>query len=70
MNLNLLIKNIHVIDPKNNVDGPMDLLIRSGKIVELKRAWRWVGGGSVVAGLVVLIGFSYASGQHKVLLGS
>ncbi|MBI1977462.1 MAG: dihydroorotase [Candidatus Omnitrophica bacterium] len=35
--LNLLIKQIHVIDPKNRVDGVFDLLIKKGLIAELKK---------------------------------
>jgi len=35
--LNLLIKQVHVIDPKNKVDGVFDLLIKNGVIAELKK---------------------------------
>ena len=35
--LNLLIKQIHVVDPKNKTDGVFDLLIKNGKISELKK---------------------------------
>ena len=35
--LNLLIKQIHIVDPKNKVDGVFDLLIKNGKIHELKK---------------------------------
>ena len=35
--LNLLIKQVHVIDPKNKVDGVFDLLIKNGRIAELKK---------------------------------
>lgn len=35
--MNLLIKNIHVLDPKNKTDGVYDLLIKKGKIAELKK---------------------------------
>jgi dihydroorotase len=34
----LLIKGGHVIDPKNNVDGPMDVAIANGKIAEVSRS--------------------------------
>lgn len=33
----LLIKQIHVVDPKNKVDQPLDLLIHQRKVVELKK---------------------------------
>ena len=35
--LNLLIKQIHIVDPKNSVDGVFDLLIKNGKVHELKK---------------------------------
>ncbi len=35
--LNLLIKQIYIVDPKNKVDGVFDLLIKNGKIHELKK---------------------------------
>ncbi|OGW86197.1 MAG: hypothetical protein A3C35_07780 [Omnitrophica bacterium RIFCSPHIGHO2_02_FULL_46_11] len=35
--MNLLIKQAHVIDPKNQVDGVFDLLIKKGSIAELKK---------------------------------
>src|SRR5690349_2310122 len=35
--LDLLIKNGHVIDPKNKIDGIMDVAIRENKIVEVAR---------------------------------
>jgi len=37
VSLNLLIKQIHIIDPKNQVDGVFDLLIKNGKINEIKK---------------------------------
>jgi len=37
MMINLLIKQIHIIDPKNKVDGVFDLLIKNGLIAELKK---------------------------------
>ena len=33
----ILLKGGHVIDAKNNIDGPMDLAITDGKIAEVKR---------------------------------
>ena len=27
----LLIKNGHVVDPANKIDGPMDILVKDGK---------------------------------------
>jgi dihydroorotase len=33
----LLIKGGHVIDPRNNIDGPMDVAIAGGKIAEVSR---------------------------------
>ena len=35
--MNLLIKQAHVIDPKNRADGVFDLLIKKGLIAELKK---------------------------------
>ena len=35
--LDLLIKNGHVIDPKNNIDGVMDVAIQGNKIVQVGR---------------------------------
>ncbi|MEO5601686.1 MAG: amidohydrolase/deacetylase family metallohydrolase, partial [Cyclobacteriaceae bacterium] len=35
--LDLLIKNGHVIDPKNNIDAIMDVAIRENKIVEVAK---------------------------------
>jgi len=35
--VNLLIKQVHIIDPKNKIDGIFDLLIKNGKIVEIKK---------------------------------
>ena len=35
--LNLLLKNIHVLDPKNKIDGVLDVLIKNNKIAELKK---------------------------------
>lgn len=35
--LNLLIKQIHIVDPKNEMDGVFDLLIKNGKIQEIKK---------------------------------
>ena len=36
--IDLLITNGHVIDPKNNIDGTMDIAIANGKIVEVAPA--------------------------------
>jgi len=33
----LLIANGHLIDPKNGIDAPMDLLIREGKVIEVSK---------------------------------
>ena len=33
----LLIKGGHVIDPKNNIDGPMDVAVAAGKIAAVAR---------------------------------
>ena len=33
--IDILIKNGHVFDPKNNIDGPMDVAIADGKIAEV-----------------------------------
>ena len=33
--MNLLLKQIHLVDPKNKVDGVLDLRIKDGKIVEM-----------------------------------
>jgi dihydroorotase len=35
--LNLLLKNIHVLDPKNRIDGILDVLIKNGRIAEIKK---------------------------------
>jgi dihydroorotase len=35
--IDLLIKNGHVIDPKNNIDGMMDIAIAQGKVLEVRR---------------------------------
>jgi len=34
----IVIKGGHVIDPKNNIDGPMDIAVRDGKIVLVARS--------------------------------
>jgi len=34
---NIVIKGGHVIDPKNNIDGPMDIAVRDGKIAFVAR---------------------------------
>jgi len=34
---NIVIKGGHVIDPKNNIDGPMDIAVRDGKIALVAR---------------------------------
>ena len=34
---NIVIKGGHVIDPKNNIDGPMDIAVKDGKIVLVAR---------------------------------
>ena len=34
---NIVIKGGHVIDPKNNIDGPMDIAVTAGKIVLVAR---------------------------------
>src|SRR5436190_20492884 len=34
-NYDLLLKNGHLIDPKNNIDAVMDVAIRQGKIAEV-----------------------------------
>ena len=34
---NIVIKGGHVIDPKNNIDGPMDIAVRDGKIARVAR---------------------------------
>ena len=34
---NIVIKGGHVIDPKNNIDGPMDIAVKDGKIVRVAR---------------------------------
>src|SRR3989338_182739 len=36
-NLQLLIKKIHVVDPKNQMDGILDVLIQKGKITAIKK---------------------------------
>lgn len=36
--MNLLIKNGHVIDPKNNIDGIFDLLVVDGKIAKISES--------------------------------
>lgn len=33
--IDLLIKNGHLIDPRNEIDGPMDVAIKDGKILEI-----------------------------------
>ncbi|MBI4372765.1 MAG: amidohydrolase family protein, partial [Candidatus Omnitrophica bacterium] len=35
--LDLLLKQIHILDPKNKIDGVFDLLIKNGLIAELKK---------------------------------
>ena len=35
--IDLLIKNGHLIDPKNEINGPMDVAIKDGKILEVAR---------------------------------
>ena len=35
--IDLLIKNGHVIDPKNNIDSPMDIAISGGKILKIDK---------------------------------
>ncbi|HAM10667.1 MAG: dihydroorotase [Bacteroidetes bacterium GWA2_40_15] len=35
--IDLLIKNGHVIDPKNNIDSPMDIAISGGKILKVDK---------------------------------
>ena len=34
--MNILIKNGHIIDPSQNIDGIGDVLIENGKIIELR----------------------------------
>ena len=36
-NYDLVIKGGHVIDPKNNIDGPMDVAVLDGKIVSISK---------------------------------
>jgi dihydroorotase len=36
-NYSLVIKNGHLIDPKNNIDGPMDVAVQDGKIALVAR---------------------------------
>ena len=33
----LVIKNGHVIDPKNGIDGPMDVAVAGNKVAEVSR---------------------------------
>ena len=33
--MNILIKNGHIIDPANQVDGKLDLLVSGGKVAKL-----------------------------------
>lgn len=35
--IDLLIKNGHLVDPRNEIDGPMDVAIKDGKILEIAR---------------------------------
>ena len=48
--MNLLIKQIHVLDPKNNIDGIFDVLIQKGKIQELKKEVKAADGIEILDG--------------------
>lgn len=70
--LDLVIKNGHVIDPKNRIDGIMDVAIRDGKIVEVARninkdARRVVdaNGMFVTPGLIDLHGHHFFGTEHN-----
>ena len=57
--MNLLIKNGHIIDPANKVDGKLDLLVSDGKIAKIgKPGSLSLNGAEVVdaAGLLVVPG--------------
>ncbi len=54
----LLIKGGHLVDPANRIDGPMDLLIEAGKIVQAGKDLKANGAPSISAkGKVVSPGF-------------
>ncbi|MBI4388505.1 MAG: dihydroorotase [Candidatus Omnitrophica bacterium] len=47
--MDLLIKEVHVIDPKNKVDSVLDVSIRKGKIAELKKGLE-ANGSAIIQG--------------------
>jgi dihydroorotase len=58
--VSLLIKGGHVIDPANRIDGPMDLLLRDGRIAEVSPPNKVRGGADEkfdARGLTVAPGF-------------
>jgi dihydroorotase len=57
--IDLLIRNGHVIDPRNNIDEPMDVAIAGGKILKVAKGIPVTGAKKVIdaAGLFVTPGF-------------
>ena len=57
--IDLLIKNAHVIDPKNRIDGSMDVAIKDGKIFSVERVIPETNAKEIVdaKGLYVTPGF-------------
>lgn len=63
--LDLLIRNGHVIDPKNNIDGVMDVAIQGNKIVQVARNISQTAKKTVDAtGLYVTPGIIDIHGHH------
>jgi dihydroorotase len=57
--MNILIKNGHIIDPANNIDGKLDILVSEGKIAKLGKPGSLSADGSQVvdaAGKIVVPG--------------
>jgi dihydroorotase len=44
---NLLVVAAHVLDPRSNLDGPADVLVRDGQIVELAAAGELIADGEI-----------------------
>ena len=73
MTFDLLLKGGHLIDPRNNLDGPMDLGLTSGKVAAVDRALPVaqarqvldVAGMYVVPGLVDIHMHAYATPGHR-----
>ncbi|HNR09386.1 MAG TPA: amidohydrolase/deacetylase family metallohydrolase [Saprospiraceae bacterium] len=63
--LDLLIKNGHVLDPKNNIDGIMDVGVKGGKITEVARSISKTAKKTIDAtGLYVTPGLIDIHGHH------